>query len=73
MPTPTIKENLSVPNSWKDTFIRAIKTSIAVLITGLPVNSLASMDISTSKVAILAAASAGGSVILNAILKWTSS
>ena len=71
--TPDTVVALATPLSWKDTLVRAVKTAVGVLIGGLPVNSLASLDISTAKVAIIAAASAGGSVVLNAILRWSNS
>jgi len=68
----TIK-NLATPISWKDTLVRAVKTSIGVLIGGLPINAVASLDLSTLQVALVAAASAGGSVILNTVLTWSQS
>jgi len=70
--TDTIK-NLATPLGWKDTFVRAAKTAIATLITGLPLNQAAGFDLANVKVVALAAASAGGSIILNAVLKWTNS
>ena len=68
-----ISGKLSPSDSWRDTLVRAIKTSVAVLITGFPVNSLADFRLDSYQVIIFAAASAGGSIILNRILAWTAS
>lgn len=70
--TDSIK-NLATPLGWKDTFVRAAKTAIATLITGLPLNEAASFELSNLKVIGFAAAASGGSIILNAVLKWTNS
>lgn len=65
--------NTARPTSWKDTLIRAAKTGIATLITTIPLNTFASLDLDAIKVAAIAAASAAGSVLINAILTWTQS
>lgn len=70
--TDTIK-NLATPLNWKDTFVRAAKTAVATLITGLPLNQAAGFDLANIKIVAFAAASAGGSIVINAILKWTNS
>ena len=70
--TDTIK-NLATPLGGKDTFVGAAKTAIATLITGLPLNEVASFELSNLKVIGFAAASAGGSIIINAVLRWTQS
>jgi len=70
--TDTIK-NLATPLGWKDTFVRAAKTAIAFLVTGFSLNEAASFDLSSLKVLAFGAAASGGSIILNAVLKWTNS
>jgi hypothetical protein len=68
-----VSAKLSPSDGWKDTLIRAVKTSVAVLVTGFPVNSLAEFNLDSYQIVIFAAASAGGSIILNRILTWTAS
>lgn len=65
--------SIARPLGWKDTFMRAAKTAVATLITGFPLNQLASFDLSAVKVVAFAAASAGGSIIINRVLAWTQS
>ena len=73
MTIKTVSAKLSPPTSIKDTFVRAAKTFVAVLISTLPVNTIASVDLSTLQVAVIAAASAAGSVVINAVLTWANS
>jgi hypothetical protein len=68
-----VSAKLSPSDSWKDTLVRALKTSVAVLVTGFPINSLADFNLESYQIVIFAAASAGGSIILNRILAWTAS
>lgn len=68
-----VTATLSPSESWKDTFVRAAKTAVATLITGLPLNQFADLNLETIQVVAFAAAAAGGSVILNAVLRWANS
>ncbi len=58
---------------WKDVFVRAAKTAVATAIGIIPVSALGNLSVDTAEAAALAAASAGVTVILNAVLQWTRS
>lgn len=57
---------------WEDVAIRAIKTSIQTLTAMIPVEVLISGNPQILKSALVAAASAGVSVIWNALILWSS-
>lgn len=56
---------------WKDVFVRAAKTAVATFIGIIPVAELTSLSIDGAEAAAVAAASAGVTVVLNAVLQWT--
>jgi len=83
--TDTIK-NLATPLGWKDTFVRAAKTAIAYFIVGLPGLFLGAswynaatggfnipIDVTAAVGLVGGAFTTGGSIILNAVLKWANS
>lgn len=57
---------------WEDVVIRAIKTSIQTFAALVPVEVLMSGNPQILKSALVAAASAGVSVIWNALVLWSS-
>lgn len=57
---------------WRDVAVRATKTAVQVLVASVPVNVLLSGDADVLKSAIIAAASAGLSVVWNALALWAS-
>lgn len=59
--------------NWKDVFVRAAKTAVATFIGIIPVTALSNLSVDTAEAAAIAAASAGVTVILNAVLQWTRS
>lgn len=71
MGTITEAGSVSQVTGWKDILMRAFKTALAMFLTALPVDALASFDVGAAKLALFAALSAGGTIILNAILAWT--
>ena len=58
-------------NDWKDVGIRAIKTTINVAIGLLGADVLGWVNLGNVKAAGIAALSAGASVIINAVLAWS--
>ena len=58
---------------WKDVFVRAAKTAVATFVGIIPASALTSLNVDTAEAAAIAAASAGVTVILNAVLQWTRS
>ena len=56
---------------WRDVAIRAIKTAIQVFGGIVAANVIGWTDITGLKVAALAGASAGISVVWNAVLSWS--
>jgi hypothetical protein len=58
---------------WKDVFVRAAKTAVATAIGIIPVSALGNLSIDGLEAAGIAAASAGATVIINAVLQWTRS
>lgn len=59
--------------NWKDIFVRAGKTAVASFFTSVPFTTLTGLDVSTLQSAALAAAAAGGTIIINAVLNWSNS
>lgn len=57
---------------WEDVAIRAIKTSIQTFAALVPVEVLMSGNPQILKSALVAAASAGVSVLWNAVVLWSS-
>lgn len=57
---------------WEDVAIRAIKTSIQTFAAAVPVEVLLSGNPQILKAALLSAASAGVSVLWNALVLWSS-
>jgi len=56
---------------WKDIAVRAVKTAVQAFIATLGVGLAGWLDVDALQAAGLAAASAGVSVVMNALLSWS--
>lgn len=65
--------SVSQITGWKDILMRAFKTAVATAIGLGIVDLLIAKDINAATDAMVAAAAAGATVLLNAILTWTQS
>lgn len=68
--TLTFSEALVTVQDWRDVAVRATKTAVQVFIASVPVNVFLSGDADVIKSAVIAAASAGLSVVWNAAALW---
>lgn len=66
----TFSQALVTVTDWKDVAVRATKTAVQVFIASVPVNVFLSGDADVIKSAVIAAASAGLSVVWNALALW---
>ena len=69
----TFSEALVTVQDWRDVAVRATKTAVQVFIASVPVNVFLSGDADVIKSAVVAAASAGLSVLWNAVALWAAS
>lgn len=67
----TFSQALVTVTDWRDVAVRATKTAVQVFIASVPVNVLMSGDADVIKSALIAAASAGLSVVWNAVALWS--
>jgi hypothetical protein len=61
----------AAPTSFKDTLLRAAKTFVAALVSGLLVANWS--DVAGVQALVLAAGAAGANILLNAALAWANS
>ena len=60
---------LGTPGGLDDLFVRAVKTAVKVFL-GLEGLNVAGWSVATGRAAVIVAAAAGASVVLDAILLW---
>lgn len=69
----TFGQAMFTVNDWLDVLVRATKTAVQVFIASVPVNVLMSGDADVIKSAVIAAVSAGLSVVWNSVALWAAS
>lgn len=69
----TFSQALITVMDWRDVAVRATKTAIQTFVAIVPVDTLMSGNPDILKSAIVAAVSAGLSVVWNALALWSSS
>lgn len=67
----TFSQALVTVTDWRDVAVRATKTAVQVFLASVPVNVLMSGDADVIKSALIAATSAGLSVVWNAVALWS--
>lgn len=58
---------------WKDVFVRAAKTGVAVAISTLGFTALDAVSLDAAQGAAIAGGSAAVTLILNGVIQWTQS